>query len=552
MATSKLQIIIEALTGDANKDLDATEKKLNDLKTTTGNTATEAGKSSKAMAALKTALAGAAVAAAGFVATKVVEFIRDSVGAAEEAAKIHAQLEAVIKSTGGAAGITADEVEDMAKELSDTTGVEDDLIIKNGALLLTFKEIGEDIFPETMQAAIDMSAVMGTDLQGSIVMVGKALNDPIEGMSALQRVGVTFNETQEATIKALVESGDVMGAQKIVLEELQSEFGGAASAIHDAGTNSDTLKNSLGNLKEEIGADLLPTVRDVNTAVATYIDKLTLNRQYIDEVKAAEEAGILTKAEATEKLRELHQGTLDVSDEMQILQDKLYGANDATMIIAGSIGGTDGFTTILEDNADTITNVEIVALEDLEAALGDADTMMKSYNDKLIYNTIAANLNEEQQYELAEAMGLIDPKTELAYEGMAELTEIYDLNEDGVIDAKEATDDYLASIAELKATIDAMEDKTVYVDIYEIYHKAGGEQAEESPTGYQEKATGGPVVGYQPYIVGEQGPELFIPDTSGTIIPNNVINNFSINMASTGAAGRDVVSAVRLLELLYG
>jgi len=35
------------------------------------------------------------------------------------------------------------------------------------------------------------------------------------------------------------------------------------------------------------------------------------------------------------------------------------------------------------------------------------------------------------------------------------------------------------------------------------------------------KATGGPVTGGMPYIVGERGPELFVPGASGTIIPNN-------------------------------
>ncbi len=34
------------------------------------------------------------------------------------------------------------------------------------------------------------------------------------------------------------------------------------------------------------------------------------------------------------------------------------------------------------------------------------------------------------------------------------------------------------------------------------------------------RATGGPVSGGSPYMVGEKGPELFVPNTSGTIVPN--------------------------------
>jgi phage-related minor tail protein len=49
------------------------------------------------------------------------------------------------------------------------------------------------------------------------------------------------------------------------------------------------------------------------------------------------------------------------------------------------------------------------------------------------------------------------------------------------------------------------------------------------------RADGGPVAGNQPYVVGERGPELFVPRGAGTIIPNNqmggmgttnVINNY--------------------------
>nr|MBA4203130.1 hypothetical protein [Ralstonia sp.] len=38
------------------------------------------------------------------------------------------------------------------------------------------------------------------------------------------------------------------------------------------------------------------------------------------------------------------------------------------------------------------------------------------------------------------------------------------------------------------------------------------------------RAFGGPVIGGQPYLVGEQGPELFVPRASGSITPNNAIH----------------------------
>jgi lambda family phage tail tape measure protein len=45
--------------------------------------------------------------------------------------------------------------------------------------------------------------------------------------------------------------------------------------------------------------------------------------------------------------------------------------------------------------------------------------------------------------------------------------------------------------------------------------------------GLQMKAAGGPVAGNQPYIVGENGPELFVPPGSGTIVPNNMLGSMA-------------------------
>jgi hypothetical protein len=61
-------------------------------------------------------------------------------------------------------------------------------------------------------------------LSGQAIQLGKALNDPIAGISALSRVGVTFTEEQKATIESMVKMGDVAGAQKLILAELAREF----------------------------------------------------------------------------------------------------------------------------------------------------------------------------------------------------------------------------------------------------------------------------------------------------------------------------------------
>ena len=100
--------------------------------------------------------------------------------------------------------------------------------------------------------------------------LGKALNDPIKGISALTRVGVTFTDSQKEQIKTLVESGDTMEAQRIILKELTSEFGGAAEAAADPWSRLTVV---LGNVKEEIGTALLPAFEAVADWLSVFLPK---------------------------------------------------------------------------------------------------------------------------------------------------------------------------------------------------------------------------------------------------------------------------------------
>jgi len=194
----------------------------------------------------------------------ILNFGKDILGEAMEAQDGLTQLETVIKSTGGAAGMTADELTKMADELSQVTRFSDDAIIGGENLLLTFTNIGKDVFPDATEAMLNMSTAMKQDLKSSALQLGKALNDPIDGVGALTRVGVQFTDEQKNVIESMVKMGDVAGAQKIILEELNKEFGGSAEA---AGTTFagqlDILRNRFDNIKEQVGTALIPVLSEL-------------------------------------------------------------------------------------------------------------------------------------------------------------------------------------------------------------------------------------------------------------------------------------------------
>jgi len=202
-------------------------------------------------------LAAGATRALGNAVRGMVRFMGDSITKAGEQEKVLKQLETVLASTGGAAGLTKKELVEMASGLQDVTTFGDEAILQGQNLLLTFTNIGRDVFPQATETMLDMSVALGQDMKSSAIQLGKALNDPILGVTALRRVGVNFSQAQADMIKKMVESGDVMGAQKFILQELQTEFGGTARAAGETFPGQlQSLDNAFGDLKETIGGTI--------------------------------------------------------------------------------------------------------------------------------------------------------------------------------------------------------------------------------------------------------------------------------------------------------
>jgi hypothetical protein len=185
----------------------------------------------------------------------------------QEGQRVAAQTAAVLKSTGGAAKVTAKEIEALATSLSKMSGVDDEAIQSSENLLLTFKNVqnqagkGNKIFDQATKAILDMSVAMGTDLNSATIQVGKALNDPIKGITALTRVGVTFSDQQKKTIARLVETGKTAKAQKLILAELRSEFAGSARAAGETLSGQlNKARNAFAEIAAEILTDLLPAI----------------------------------------------------------------------------------------------------------------------------------------------------------------------------------------------------------------------------------------------------------------------------------------------------
>lgn len=333
-----------------------------------------------AVKALGPAFAAAGIAAVGaFGASAIASFL--------EAEKVMAQTEAVVKSTGMAAGLSAVQVGDLAKAFEHTTTFSDEAVQSMENVLLTFTKVGHDIFPTATQAILDMSTALGTDLQGAAIQVGKALNDPITGMTALRRVGVSFSKAQIDQIQHLVDTNRLMEAQKVILGELSTEFGGSASkALDTYGGKWEQLMNRVDDFKENVGAGILEltsafTDQDERQAAMVKNMETWLGRDYLAGQKGANALGLSFIGLALEedalaiKTKALGEGLTNFAG---MTADELESWQTSTV---GSMGFVSAALDDLTSSAH-VTAREI--LRSFESALGAQADFAKNSNSFLI------------------------------------------------------------------------------------------------------------------------------------------------------------------------
>jgi len=206
-----------------------------------------------------------------------------AVRAAEEAEVADNRLRNIVTSMG-LFGTQTETVTQRLFEFADATelatAVDGDLIRSTQAKLLTFKnlaitadEVGGAMDRATL-AAIDLAAAGFGEAEQNAVQLGKALQDPIKGITALARAGVTFTEQEKEKIATLVESGKILEAQDMILSAIETQVGGTAEAT---ATGSAKMAVAFGEMAESIGKALLPLVEKLVPIMVGFFDIVAEN-----------------------------------------------------------------------------------------------------------------------------------------------------------------------------------------------------------------------------------------------------------------------------------
>jgi hypothetical protein len=441
-------------------------------------------------------LAGSFIAAFGAVKVgqAIGNFIGSSLDEAIEAQKVGAATDAIIKSTGAAAKVSAAQVADLSEALSEKIGVDDEAIQSGANLVLTFKNIrneagkGNDIFDQTVKAAQNLSAAGFGSIESASKTLGKALNDPVKGMTALSRAGVTFSDAQKEQIKALVESNDLLGAQKIILAEVESQVGGVAEAT---ATTGEKVRVSWDNVKEQIGTALLPMLE-------------RLGRWFLEDgLPAIQKFGSWVSDKLWPALKDGWETVRPALEQFQTIIADAFGEDSSGKVTTFASFITDTLIPAVSTFATVYLPVLAQQFAIVINAVQTAIGVMTAIRDRIasVVSTI---------------LGAFIAVTEGFQSMLRALGNVPGFG--WAADAAKKMQGPIDKAKELKRSIDNLKDKTVDVTVrYNVTYR--GTDLSETFQGVGGRAHGGPVTKGQPYIVGEKRPELFIPNESGRILP---------------------------------
>jgi len=188
----------------------------------------------------------------GFGFYKVVDMLRSGVDKAHELRLANAQIEAGLRSTNYAAGMTMDTLNKSVERIKSQSLYGGGQLKNMQSVLLTFPKVGKNLFDPASQSIVDMATRMKMELPHAAVMVGKALQDPATGVMMMRRIGINFTKEQVKHFKELVGAGKLEEAQMLILKELNTEFGGSAKAAFDA-TPMAQYNKVVGSIQIKLG-----------------------------------------------------------------------------------------------------------------------------------------------------------------------------------------------------------------------------------------------------------------------------------------------------------
>jgi hypothetical protein len=668
MATNinTIRVTLEANAKGLRQQVDASKKKLQQFKKTTGSVSSGQKKfqenlrnTAGAIAAVQGPLGPVAgrISSIGAIIGRVNPLTLGLLGAftlagvalgkfvsaGANAEKQALKLEAIIKATGGAANQTAVDIENLAQSIGINTLASVQGARDAAGVLLTFKSISGETFGEVLKLSQDLAAVGFGSINTAALQLGKALEEPEIGLSALRRVGVSFTEQQKEQIKVLSLTGRQQEAQALIIKALKEQVGGAGEGAAGGLSGAfDTLgeRITLFFEKSAAGQKIVQSLTTVINGLSNILGKfipeplelsdnlrvLNNNFKETDEqiLKNIQRINVLTikednlrktkeKRKVQKEIRELEEATAKLQAEnlarkqkIDLLNKEKEAINKASDIADKSIekitrqterevelaqargienkflqlrnkledqlrsklgeseAATEAVNKQLEENKNKLLDLAIAnhnaklairerrseeeadqktsrdnkrEIEDLKATAKQRAILIALRQEEDRLRQVFANEPERESlvnFELAKRKDIIIENTEAFFEQTKKLKELNQVAEgiggafesagrkitDAFVEGKSASLDFKDILRTLLIDIQKTIIQVLILD--QVKRAVTDASARFLPSIFGGKASGGTVQADKPTLVGERGPELFVPRTAGSIVPSSL------------------------------
>lgn len=520
--------------------------------------------------------------------------LKEMLDATIEAERASRLLANTVRATGMAAGFTADQLRAQAAALTEVTAYGDEAIMGVQRQLMAFRNLHGDVFREAIVITLDFAEATGRDATDAARTLGMALNDPTQGLTRLRQAGVTVTEALKGAVEQMVRQGDLAGAQRLVLDELAKSYGGTAAAARDTlGGAMTALKERFGDLFLEQAAagkqlkefvDLvhqsLPVVAAVFSAVFTAVRAVVegvveqlfylgqgLYRLATLDLKGAIESfgqmrGVLelsrdaaAKAAAAyeqtgAEIRGIDQANRDLAASAPVAAGQVAAsAAEMQAAMAASSQAAKAAQESAKAAADAVAGAVRQSSETAGLSFDELVAKAKAAADSAAAAaSLAATMasqgmtaNAEKWREVA-ASNAAAAKT-YASQAVAESKRVQAENRalaasagqalgriaGDLLTGKLAFADFakavVASILQIIAQLIALKVASAFLGGF-----GGGFVGALAGGIGPGRAAGGPVTAGTIYPVGEQGPELFVPNVGGSIVPNHELGGGGVNV----------------------
>jgi phage-related protein len=304
-----------------------------------------------------------------------VHKVSDFVSAAEEANSVSAGLAQTMRNAGDATGAWTAHAEKLAATLMRQTGIDDEVIKGGQTILATFHQLSGPVgqtsgaFDRATKAAVDLSAAGFGSVESAATMLGKALEDPEKGLTALGKAGVTFLPEQKAQIKAMTDAGQSAIAMATILGIVENQVKGVAAS---SATSGEKMRVAWGETQEALGNALLPVLTRLAPILQDIAKFVQKNATWLVPI-----AGLIAGIAVAVK----------IATVAQIAWNIAAGANPAGAIVLAIVAAIAALIVIVKliiDHWDQIKAVAVAAWQAIMDAIQPVVDFVKEAFDTIL------------------------------------------------------------------------------------------------------------------------------------------------------------------------